>query len=122
MGLDMFGRRRVAADREHAAATVAELTGCRLANAALAGSALVLAALAINWVRPVGWLMLAFGLSLAPVALSLEWAFGGLERMEPVSYTHLRAHETRHDLVCRLLLEKKKKTKQTRNGLDNKAS
>ena len=29
-----------------------------------------------------------------------------------VSYTHLRAHETRHDLVCRLLLEKKKKKKQ----------
>src|SRR5450759_1077854 len=26
----------------------------------------------------------------------------------PVSYTHLRAHETRHDLVCRLLLENKK--------------
>src|SRR5450756_2933007 len=26
-----------------------------------------------------------------------------------VSYTHLRAHETRHELVCRLLLEKKKK-------------
>src|SRR5450759_5550089 len=30
----------------------------------------------------------------------------------PVSYTHLRAHETRHDLVCRLLLEKKKKKKE----------
>src|SRR5659263_740760 len=30
-----------------------------------------------------------------------------------VSYTHLRAHETRHDLVCRLLLEKKKKTNKT---------
>src|SRR5450756_645363 len=29
--------------------------------------------------------------------------------INPVSYTHLRAHETRHDLVCRLLLEKKKK-------------
>src|SRR5659263_185524 len=29
--------------------------------------------------------------------------------IEAVSYTHLRAHETRHDLVCRLLLEKKKK-------------
>src|SRR5450759_2079258 len=27
----------------------------------------------------------------------------------PLSYTHLRAHETRHDIVCRLLLEKKKK-------------
>src|SRR5450756_2646033 len=25
-------------------------------------------------------------------------------RVWPVSYTHLRAHETRHDLVCRLLL------------------
>src|SRR5659263_484570 len=30
-----------------------------------------------------------------------------IETLAPVSYTHLRAHETRHDLVCRLLLEKK---------------
>ena len=29
----------------------------------------------------------------------------------PVSYTHLRAHETDSYLVCRLLLEKKKNTK-----------
>src|SRR5680860_1674930 len=29
----------------------------------------------------------------------------------PVSYTHLRAHETDSYLVCRLLLEKKKKKK-----------
>ena len=28
--------------------------------------------------------------------------------LEPVSYTHLRAHETVLDLVCRLLLEKQK--------------
>src|SRR5450756_2190444 len=41
---------------------------------------------------------------------------GGRRAGEPdpshmsVSYTHLRAHETRHDIVCRLLLEKKKKT------------
>ena len=28
--------------------------------------------------------------------------------LTPVSYTHLRAHETVLDLVCRLLLEKKK--------------
>src|SRR5450756_608766 len=27
-----------------------------------------------------------------------------IESLKPVSYTHLRAHETRHDLVCRLLL------------------
>ena len=29
--------------------------------------------------------------------------------IDPVSYTHLRAHETGRNLVCRLLLEKKKK-------------
>src|SRR5674536_380169 len=33
-------------------------------------------------------------------------------RLGPVSYTHLRAHETPEHLVCRLLLEKKKKTQQ----------
>ena len=34
---------------------------------------------------------------------------------EPVSYTHLRAHETVLDLVCRLLLEKKQKETDTLN-------
>ena len=33
---------------------------------------------------------------------------------ESVSYTHLRAHETVLDLVCRLLLEKKKKKHRER--------
>src|SRR5450756_2707694 len=37
--------------------------------------------------------------------------YDALRGVGPVSYTHLRAHETRHDLVCRLLLEKKKKSK-----------
>src|SRR5665648_256948 len=36
---------------------------------------------------------------------SKKWVNGASGN--PVSYTHLRAHETRHDLVCRLLLEKK---------------
>ena len=31
-----------------------------------------------------------------------------------VSYTHLRAHETVLDLVCRLLLDKKKNNKETK--------
>src|SRR5680860_1615113 len=35
--------------------------------------------------------------------------FGGGMRGWAVSYTHLRAHETDSYLVCRLLLEKKKK-------------
>ena len=33
-------------------------------------------------------------------------------QIHPVSYTHLRAHETVLDLVCRLLLEKQKETNQ----------
>ena len=34
--------------------------------------------------------------------------YGQCEDYTAVSYTHLRAHETVLDLVCRLLLEKKK--------------
>ena len=34
--------------------------------------------------------------------------YRGLLRENAVSYTHLRAHETVLDIVCRLLLEKKK--------------
>ena len=34
--------------------------------------------------------------------------------VDPVSYTHLRAQETVLDLVCRLLLEKKKKKKRVK--------
>src|SRR5450756_2813902 len=39
-------------------------------------------------------------------SISGETTSGGAARIAqtPVSYTHLRAHETRHDLVCRLLL------------------
>eukprot|EP00657_Telonema_sp_P-1_P004154 TRINITY_DN195_c0_g1_i10.p1 TRINITY_DN195_c0_g1~~TRINITY_DN195_c0_g1_i10.p1 ORF type:complete len:109 (-),score=76.81 TRINITY_DN195_c0_g1_i10:37-363(-) len=37
-----------------------------------------------------------------------------------VSYTHLRAHETVLDLVCRLLLEKKKKKKQIKESINKK--
>ena len=38
----------------------------------------------------------------------------GFSGNRPVSYTHLRAHETVLDLVCRLLLEKKNKEKPTK--------
>ena len=42
---------------------------------------------------------------LDPFALN-DW----LHALEAVSYTHLRAHETVLDLVCRLLLENKQET------------
>src|SRR5665809_52467 len=38
-----------------------------------------------------------------PLAFVLMMAVGAV----PVSYTHLRAHETKANLVCRLLLENK---------------
>src|SRR5428012_22799 len=44
----------------------------------------------------------AFALNVPPREKILSYV------RAPVSYTHLRPHETRHDLVCRLLLEKKK--------------
>src|SRR5665811_771484 len=63
------------------------------------------------------------GAPLVPLALSILLGKDGLSGGKvpisaaltlflapaPVSYTHLRAHETVLDLVCRLLLEKKKK-------------
>ena len=44
--------------------------------------------------------------------LGLSFDAPAVTLTEAVSYTHLRAHETVLDLVCRLLLEKKKKNHQ----------
>ena len=40
--------------------------------------------------------------------LNLSKTYTFADYLNSVSYTHLRAHETVLDLVCRLLLEKKK--------------
>ena len=47
--------------------------------------------------------------SLKPSSFRLWRKRVNQKSIKPVSYTHLRAHETRSNLVCRLLLEKKKK-------------
>src|SRR5450756_716734 len=59
------------------------------------------------------------------VSAELRTLIGEMSRANPlwgaphihgaVSYTHLRAHETRHDLVCRLLLEKKTNKKKKKH-------
>ena len=62
----------------------------------------------------VGYAIPGFVLGVALLVIfggQLQWfPLRGLtsSNWEPVSYTHLRAHETVLDLVCRLLLEKKK--------------
>src|SRR5665647_3779594 len=53
---------------------------------------------------------------LATSELKILKRLAALEQvLGPVSYTHLRAHETDSYLVCRLLLEKKKKTRGSAN-------
>ena len=46
---------------------------------------------------------------LLPENFAKDLSFNNFYTLEAVSYTHLRAHETKANLVCRLLLEKKKK-------------
>ena len=58
------------------------------------------AALAAAGVQGIGF---GTGLAFSEVPTAL------IHACSPVSYTHLRAHETPEHLVCRLLLEKKKK-------------
>ena len=53
----------------------------------------------MNWDQAIDGFLMAKKISNAVI----------VEQYIPVSYTHLRAHETVLDLVCRLLLEKKKK-------------
>ena len=67
------------------------------------------------------------GASAIEVAREILSAIGGLPGLagagaQAVSYTHLPAHETVLDLVCRLLLEKKKKDikqKTTKNNIQH---
>ena len=50
----------------------------------------------------------AEGATVPDILDALEVVKPNGQKVVPVSYTHLRAHETRSNLVCRLLLEKKK--------------
>ena len=59
---------------------------------------------AIAWVAALGLIGFYF---LIGQLLTPDSSLVQLITENPVSYTHLRAHETVLDLVCRLLLEKK---------------
>jgi O-antigen/teichoic acid export membrane protein len=89
MGLDMLGSQRLAAGREPPSATVGPMMGARLANAGLALVVLLAAVTAIGPSLSLSRFVLAFGLSLLPIAALLEWAFTGLERMHIVGLSRL---------------------------------
>src|SRR5659263_658867 len=96
-----------AASVGHAAHAKGPRAACRMKAALVA--ALLLLAIAVP---PVGEADSGDPV-LGALAAKGEWkllepvrTFGPDNLYEAVSYTHLRAHETRHDLVCRLLLEK----------------
>eukprot|EP00658_Telonema_sp_P-2_P085327 TRINITY_DN9706_c0_g1_i1.p1 TRINITY_DN9706_c0_g1~~TRINITY_DN9706_c0_g1_i1.p1 ORF type:complete len:154 (-),score=56.48 TRINITY_DN9706_c0_g1_i1:32-493(-) len=59
---------------------------------------------------PLKWIDFMFD-----VLFLIDYVFFLYLADDPVSYTHLRAHETPEHLVCRLLLEKKKKNTHSHN-------
>ena len=69
----------------------------------------------LSWITP---------LQIESAQLFIDLALGlilfELGYLVPVSYTHLRAHETVLDLVCRLLLDKKQKTNKKKKKNNSK--
>ena len=55
-----------------------------------------------------GWLMIETTEAMTTIDINSGSHDAPPQAVNPVSYTHLRAHETKANLVCRLLLEKKK--------------
>src|SRR5664279_6107133 len=85
----------------------------RFALAILSGAVLSLSYRGTHW-SLYSWFCIAVLLitilrSKAWVAFLCGFLHGLIFVVTSVSYTHLRAHETDSYLVCRLLLEKKKK-------------
>ena len=93
-----------------------EQAGARLRTLGFDNVALATGDASAGWPQagPYDVVMISGSLPVFPEELRDQVKPGGrigvVIGSEPVSYTHLRAHETRHDLVCRLLLEKKKVT------------
>src|SRR5678815_1623825 len=85
--------------------------GIYIIIAALVGAKLLLLVTDFNQFRATAADLLSFarsaGVFYGGLIAAIAVAFWYIHR--PVSYTHLRAHETPEHLVCRLLLEKKKK-------------
>ena len=88
-------------------------SGLRLALATLPGA--IIGAYVTQYIpRKAFDIVLGFVLLAVAAFLLLKPGYQAATLVTPVSYTHLRAHETVLDLVCRLLLEKKKNATTTK--------
>src|SRR5664279_1616235 len=88
------------------------------------GNRMTMNAVPISWFLTLSAILFALGVAgflfrrnIITVFMSIELMLNAVNLSfvtfsYPVSYTHLRAHETDSYLVCRLLLEKKKKNKK----------
>src|SRR5660397_41794 len=107
--------------RLQVAATIDQAVGARRSDAATSVGTYLALAIANRVVAPCSklafadWWVTTAGPRFTKVGAPAcdhrnYWdAMDALDEATPVSYTHLRAHETKANLVCRLLLEKKKK-------------
>jgi len=82
LGLTTFGIREVARDKEHIKRYVNNILTLRIILASISFGLLLIFIAFIN--KPANYkaLIAFYGLSLFPLALSLDWVFQGIERME----------------------------------------
>src|SRR5450759_5813644 len=83
------------------------LTGFKLVIGLTTGSLGILAEAAHSSLDLAAAIMTLVAVCVAARPADRDHLYGH-GKVETVSYTHLRAHETRHEIVCRLLLEKTK--------------
>ena len=101
------------ADEESLISQPPKTTSTRKAAGVAGVAALVLAALGVSTVSHVNPMFdivsaASGGIDFERTVKTLAPGYDFNLSLDPVSYTHLRAHETGRNLVCRLLLEKKK--------------
>ena len=70
----------------------------------------LLSAISLGWTQLKSTFKEIRKMKIVGLFLLSYWLY--MDGVDTVSYTHLRAHETKANLVCRLLLEKKKQKKK----------
>lgn len=88
-GLDVYAIQEVARDRGALERRAAAILGLRLVSSLLALGALVAAVSLLARPTQVKWLLLLYGLTFLPSALSLKWVFQAVEEMKFVALANV---------------------------------